>query len=142
MNSTNCILILLLRYEDERHIRRQQRQDTPIKRSIIQVIHKLVQSGIQEFSVYVRTPVDWLILYLLWSIKNNEPQLNITYRIIYHTPLSSKLNMNLGFDRYTKKIEHDAKSVFVHKGIWQHLNQRIYVISFLPDCYGLLAIND
>ena len=142
MNSANCILILLLQYEDERHIRRQQHHDTIIKRHIIKAIHKLVQNGIREFTIYVRTPADWLAVYLLWHMQASAPLLNISYRIVYYNPLSSKLNLFLGFDRYTKMIEHDAKSVYVHKGVWQHLSQMIYVISFLPDCYDLLAIND
>lgn len=113
-----CIVQVVLEYEEFRSLRQHRRNETVLKKRVLEFIYRLYQTGFRHFIVFTSGPVDFWLAELLYFIGRNDEKVSLSYSL-YLVPEDAKLISEWTMkEYYWDEVVRHAKKIHWCRGYW------------------------
>ena len=93
-----CIVKVILEHEEAFNLRQHRRNETMLKKRILDFIHQLRQRGFRHFIIFINTTVDFWLAELLYFMNRGDRKAAFSYSL-YLTPADAE---NICLHRLTR----------------------------------------
>ena len=84
-----CIVQVILEHEEAFNLRQHRRNETMLKKRILDFIHQLRQRGFRHFIIFINTTVDFWLAELLYFMNRGDRKAAFSYSL-YLTPADAE----------------------------------------------------
>lgn len=113
-----CIVQVILEHEEAFNLRQHRRNETMLKKRILDFIHQLRQRGFRHFIIFINTTVDFWLAELLYFMNRGNRKAAFSYSL-YLTPADAENMSEWAVEEYYfDEIIRNAAKIHWCRGHW------------------------